>query len=224
MFYGYKTKGVFATQQDAAAANLKIKQVNGSTVDFGAGDIHFDDYVVDGIIDEKDKQVIGNPNPDLYGNITSKWMVKRFTLSTVFAYSYGNDVYNYYRSQLESGSGFYNQTTAMLNRWTADGQVTSQPRSVYGDPMGNARFSDRWIEDGSYLRFKNITLSYELPIKSKYFEGLNIWVAANNLFTVTNYLGLDPEFSAGNSVYYQGIDAGLIPQTKSYYVGIKLNL
>ncbi|HRZ97000.1 MAG TPA: SusC/RagA family TonB-linked outer membrane protein, partial [Paludibacter sp.] len=224
VFYGYKTKGVFSTQPDATAAGLKIMNEDGTFTDFNAGDIIFEDKVVDGIIDEKDKQIIGNPNPDLYGNITSKWTVNRFTLSTVLTYSYGNDVYNYYRSQLESGSDFSNQTTTMLSRWTADNQTTLQPKAAYGDPMGNARFSDRWIEDGSYLRMKNITLSYELPLKSKYFEGLNLWVSANNLFTVTNYLGLDPEFSAGNSVYYQGIDAGLIPLTKSYYFGIKLNL
>jgi TonB-linked SusC/RagA family outer membrane protein len=224
VFYGFKTKGVFSTQQEATTAGLKIKNEDGIFTEFGAGDIYFEDKEQDGIIDEKDKQIIGNPNPDLYGNITSKWFFNRFTLSTVFTYSYGNDVYNYYRSQLESGSGFSNQTTAMLNRWTADGQLTSQPKTVYGDPMGNARFSDRWIEDGSYLRFKNITLSYELPIKSKYFEGLNLWISADNLYTFTKYLGVDPEFSSHNSVYYQGIDAGLLPLTRSYYFGIKLNL
>jgi len=224
VFYGYKTQGVYSTQQQADNAGLKIKNTDGTYTKFSAGDVIFEDKVADGVIDEKDKQVIGNPNPDYYGNITSKWTVNRFTLSTVFTYSYGNDVYNYYRSQLESGSDFSNQTTAMLNRWTADGQVTSQPRAVYGDPMGNARFSDRWIEDGSYLKLKSITLSYDLPVKSKYFEGLNIWVAANNLYTLTNYLGFDPEFSSGNSVYYQGVDAGLLPQTKSYFVGLKLNL
>ena len=90
--------------------------------------------------------------------------------------------------------------------------------------MGNARFSNRWIEDGSYLRLKNVTLSYELPVKSDYIQGVNIWASANNLLTFTKYLGHDPEFSARNSVYYQGIDAGLLPQTRSYFVGLRLNL
>ena len=112
----------------------------------------------------------------------------------------------------------------MLNRWTGDGQVTNQPRAVWGDPMGNARFSDRWIEDGSYLRLKTLTLSYDVPVKSNYLEGIKIWASADNLLTFTKYLGLDPEFSAGNSVYMQGIDAGLVPQTRTFTIGIKLNL
>lgn len=223
-FYGFKTAGVFATEAEATAADLKILNPDGSYTNFEAGDMIFEDKVADGIIDDKDKQIIGNPNPDLYGTINSKWSYKRFSLSTVFTYSYGNDVYNYYRSQLESGKDFSNQTSLMATRWTAEGQVTDQPKAVYGDPMGNARFSNRWIEDGSYIRFKTVTLSYDLPIKSNYIEGVNIWVSANNLFTLTNYLGLDPEFSAGNSVYSQGIDAGLQPMTKSYYLGVKFDL
>lgn len=224
VFFGYKTAGVFATEAQATAANLKLQNQDGTTSSFAAGDIIFVDTNNDHIIDANDKQVIGNPNPDLYGIISNKFSFDRFTLSTLFTYSYGNDVYNYQRSQLEAQSDFSNQTAAILRRWTADGQVTNQPKAVYGDPMGNARFSDRWIEDGSYIRFKNVTLSYELPIKSNFIEGFNVWISANNLFTVTRYLGLDPEVSSRNSVYYQGVDAGLIPQTKSYYIGIKFNL
>jgi hypothetical protein len=223
-FFGYKTLGVFSSQAAAETANLKLRNADGTFTNFGAGDVIFEDKFADGIIDEKDKQIIGNPNPDFYGTISNKFSYKRISLSTIFTYSYGNDVYNYFRSQLEAGKDFSNQTTIMNTRWTADGQETSQPKAVYGDPMGNARFSDRWIEDGSYLRLKTVTLSYELPIKSKFIEGINLWVSANNLLTFTNYLGLDPEFSAKNSVYYQGVDAGLVPQTKSYYVGVKFNL
>ncbi len=224
VFYGFKTKGVIVDAAAAQNAALSIKNADGSLTQFGAGDILFDDANPDGIIDEKDRQVIGNPNPDFYGNFTSKWNSGRFTLSAIFTYSYGGDVYNYYRSQLESGSSFMNQTTAMLNRWTADGQTTKQPRAVYTDPMGNARFSDRWIEDGSYLRLKNVKFSYDLPVKSNFLEGINLWLATDNVFTLTRYLGLDPEFSAKSSVYYQGVDAGLMPLTRSYYLGIKLNL
>ena len=100
----------------------------------------------------------------------------------MFTYSLGNDIYNYQRSQLESGSGFENQTAAMNRRWTAEGQLTNQPKATYGDPLGNARFSDRWIEDGSYIRLKNVTLSYDLPIKSNYIEGISIWISANNIY------------------------------------------
>lgn len=223
-FFGYKTNGVFATEAAATSANLKILNIDGSYTPFEAGDMHFQEVLVDGIIDENDRQLIGNPNPDLYGAFNSKFTMGRWSLNTVFTYSYGNDIYNYYRSQLEAGKNFNNQTSIMNTRWTAEGQNTSQPRATYADPLGNSRFSDRWIEDGSYLRLKNVTLSYELPIKSDYIQGLNIWASANNLLTFSKYLGVDPEFSSRNSVYYQGVDAGLLPQTRSYFLGLRLNL
>lgn len=224
VFYGYKTNGVFASEADATAANLKMQSSNGAVSAFGAGDVIFVDKNEDGFIDEKDKQVIGNPNPVLYGTFTNKLSYKNFLLTALFTYSYGNDVYNYQRSQLESGKDFRNQTTAMATRWTSENQTTAQPKAIYGDPMGNSRFSDRWIEDGSYIRMKSLTLSYSLPIKSTFIEGFSVWVSANNLFTVTKYLGVDPEFSAQNSVLFQGVDAGLLPFSKSYNIGLKFNL
>lgn len=90
--------------------------------------------------------------------------------------------------------------------------------------MGNARFSDRWIEDGSFLRLKTLSLSYNIPIQNMFISGLDVWVAANNLFTLTNYLGMDPEFSTGNNVLFQGVDAGLVPLTRSFFLGVKINL
>lgn len=224
VFYGLKTKGVFATQAQADMANLKIETANGSLRSFEAGDTHFDDFTPDGIIDENDMQILGDPNPDFYGAFSSKFVFKQITFNALFTYSYGNDVYNLLRHQLELGSGFNNQTTAMLSRWTTEGQETEQPRATINDPMGNSRFSDRWIEDGSFLKLKTLSISYNIPIKSNFIEGLNIWASANNLWTLTNYLGIDPEFSAGNSVLYQGIDAGLLPSTKSYFIGVKLSL
>ncbi|MDD4991003.1 MAG: SusC/RagA family TonB-linked outer membrane protein [Paludibacter sp.] len=224
VFYGYKTQGVFSTTAEANAANLKTKTSSGGYVAFGAGDVHFLDVVKDGIIDAKDKQVIGDPNPDLYGTISSKITFKHISLNTVFTYSVGNDIYNYYRSQLESGKNLNNQSAAMNARWTAEGQVTSQPKATYNDPLGNARFSDRWIEDGSYLKLKTITLCYDLPLKINFIQGLTVWLSANNLITWTKYLGVDPEVSSGNSVYYQGVDNGLLPVAKSYYLGVKLSL
>lgn len=234
VFYGYLTNGVFATEDQASTAYthpttgvkdyLKIQNVDGSFSNFGAGDIIFTDKDGNGLIDSNDKQVIGNPNPQLYGTFSSKISYKKFTLNTLFTYSYGNEIYNYQRSMLEAGVDFSNQTSAMHRRWTADGQITDQPKAIFGDPMGNARFSDRWIEDGSYIRLKAVTLSYELPIKSNFIEGISVWASANNLFAITRYLGLDPEVSTNNSIYYQGVDNGLVPLTKSYYLGIKINL
>lgn len=224
VFYGYKTNGVFATTEEAEASGLYKLSESGARVYYRAGDVRFVDSDPNGEINEKDRQIIGDPNPDLYGTISSRFNVKKFTLDFLFNYSYGNDVYNYLRSKLESGAGLYNQTLAMTNRWTTEGQVTSMPRAVYGDPTGNNMFSDRWIEDGSYLRLKSVTLSYEIPIRHTYIQGLTIWASANNLLTWTNYLGSDPEFSLNNSVMYQGIDGGLTPQNRSYFIGVKMNL
>ena len=112
----------------------------------------------------------------------------------------------------------------MANRWRHEGQVTDMPRLSYGDPMGNARFSDRWIEDGSYLRLKTVNISYKVPVKGDWIQGLTIWAEANNLFTITKYLGSDPEFSAANGVLYQGIDPGNVALSRTFTFGMKINL
>ncbi len=166
----------------------------------------------DGRIDQNDRKVIGDPNPDFYGNIFTTLNWKRLRLDVRFTYSMGNDVYNYMRQQLESGSRFMNQTTAMTRRWQVEGQQTDVPRLAFQDPMGNARFSDRWIEDGSYLRLKTVTLSYQF------------WVQGNNLLTFSKYLGSDPEFTMTSSVIGQGIDLGRIGQSRSVVAGMKINL
>ena len=228
VFYGYKTAGVYATQEAAEKDGLKIVSKSGQPTSFGAGDMIFVNHKdlpgEENVIDENDMVVIGDPNPDFYGNFYSNLSYKRFTLNMNFNYSYGNDIYNYQRSLLESGSTFFNQTTALNRRWIAEGQHTDIPKATYGDPMGNARFSDRWIEDGSYLRLRSVTLSYALPVNSIFLQGITVWATANNLFTLTKYLGSDPEVWAGNSVLYQGIDRGLTAQGRSFLLGVKINL
>lgn len=223
--WGYKTDGVFATAAEAAQAGLSKRESNGSLTPFGAGDVKFVDLDGNKVIDEKDKEVIGNTNPDFYGAFNAGFKYKRLSLNVMFNYSYGNDVYNFLRSQVESGSTFYNQTTAMNNRWLTEGQKTSIPRSTYGDPMENNRFSDRWVEDGSYLRLRNVELAYDIPTgKLGFLQGITVWASANNLLTLTKYLGADPEFAAGNNIYYRGIDIGLVPQSKSFNAGFKVYL
>lgn len=223
-FYGYQTSGVFSSADEASAANLSYRTKTGKLIAFKAGDIHFSDNLSDGILDEKDKTVIGNSQPDFHGNINLSTRYKRIKVDFLFNYVYGNEIYNYLRSQLESGSTYNNQTTALLNRWRSEGQQTDVPKSTYEDPQGNNRFSDRWIEDGSYLRLKNFQLSYELPINSTFIQGFNIWGSVSNLFTLTKYLGSDPEFSGSYNVLFQGIDHGVLAQSRSFNVGLKINL
>lgn len=230
LFYGYKTEttaagtSVYATSEEAASDGLYILGENGiDKTYFGAGDVKFADNG-DKEINKADMQIIGDPNPDIYGNIFTSLSYKRIRLDVNFNYSLGNDAYNYLRSQLEGGSRFMNQSITMVNRWSYEGQKTDMPTATWEDPMGNARFSDRWIEDASYLRLKSITLSYELPINNTFIHGLTFWGQANNVFTVSKYLGADPDFSMSNSVLEQGIDRGLLANSRSFMLGIKINL
>lgn len=224
VFYGYRTDGVYATADEAAASGLAIRNADGTSTPFHAGDMRFVDNVSDGYINDADRVVIGDPNPDFFGNVNFRLNWRNFTLSTMFTYSVGNDVYNALRANLESGSDIFNQTTALNNRWRANGQVTDIPRATYGDPMGNSRFSDRWIEDGSYLKWKSLSLSYNLPIHSNVVNGLTFTVSMSNLLTWTKYLGGDPEFYTGATPLSMGVDTGLLPASREFNFGVKINL
>ena len=230
LFYGYQTAGVFSSDAEAASAGkgtyLYTEDYAGNPHNFVAGDVHFLDLNGDGIISDADKTVIGDPNPDIYGNIFDNVNWKNLTLAIGFNYSLGNDVYNYQRSVLNAGSNFYNQQVAEVGRWHYENQQATLPRVAYGDPTGNNRFSDRWIENGSYLRLKTVNLSYRVPIPGSWdwLQGLTIWAEAQNLLTFSKYLGSDPEFSIGNGVFYQGIDTGNLAQGRAFTAGLKINL
>ena len=220
MFYGYRSLGVFVTREQADQANLFDKAGRR----FNAGDIHFEDLDNNGIIDEQDKTIIGDPHPDFTLGFTNSIFFKGFSLNLFVYYVKGVDVFNYLRSQTESMDGVENQSTAVYNRWITEGQSTSIPRASFGDPMGNNRFSNRWIEDGSFLRLKSATLSYTFPGKLSFIHELNIYLTGINLITSTRYLGYDPEFSYLNGVLGQGIDYGKIPQPRSMVIGLKIGL
>lgn len=224
LFYGYKTNGVFAGNADAAASGLSVKTSNGTSRNFTGGDIRFVDTNGDKVIDDKDRVVIGNPNPDFFGSFNNHVAWQRWSLDAQMTFSVGNDLYNYTRRNIESVSTMGNQTLAVNNRWKAEGQITDIPKTSFGDPMGNSRFSDRWIEDGSYLRLRTVTATYNLPMKDKFLKYAKIYVTANNLFTMTKYLGYDPEFSATGSIYSQGIDTTLEPQFRSVQLGVRIGL
>ena len=232
-FFGWQSNGIIASDAEASKAGVQgyLKYPTGLVENpyrnFQAGDVRFVDQNGDGVIDDADRVVIGNPNPDIYGNIYTSLSWRHLRLDLNWKYSLGNDIYNYQRSVLEGLNTTYNQTTAALNRWTYEGQITSMPRACYYDSDNyryNERMSDRWIEDGSYLKLKNVRLTYTLPYTNTWLQGLKIWAEGNNLWTITKYLGTDPEMSSRNSVLYQGIDTGLLPSGRSFNVGVSVNL
>ncbi|UEG54999.1 SusC/RagA family TonB-linked outer membrane protein [Mucilaginibacter daejeonensis] len=224
VFYGYKTNGVYTTNAEAAAAGISYRNAKGDLVPQRGGDMRFVDVNGDKIIDDADKQVIGDPNPEFTGGITTGVTYKRFSINALVTFTKGNQVYNYTRRQIESGSSPANQSLAMLNRWRGDGQVTSQPRASYGDPSGNASFSDRWIEDGSYMRLRTLSISYDVPLKYKGFKYLKIYATGNNLVTFTKYLGYDPEFAPTGNLLTNGIDNTLEPQFKTVQLGVRIGI
>ena len=215
-YYGYKTNGLLT-----AAEAGKIIGPNGSLMQ--EGDIK---YVggEDGIINDMDKTIIGDPNPEFFGGIFTAFTYKNFQVSAMFNYSVGNDLFNYVRYKAESMSDYSNQSTTVLGRWTPANTNATMPRMLYGDPSGNTAFSDRWIEDGSYLRLGQLTINYDVPPIKGFVKGVGIYLTATNLFTVTNYSGYDPDFSYMNNPFYMGIDYGKMPQTQSFIIGLKLDL
>ena len=223
-FYGYVANGVFATSAEAAAAGLQKKNADGSYSQFAAGDVRFTDLNGDKVIDEADRQIIGNPNPDFIGGITNRLIYKNIELNVLVNFSQGNDVYNHVRHRLEQMTGAENQLESVRNRWRGEGQVTNTPKATWGDPMGNSRFSNRWIEDGSYLRLRTVSLQYHVPVKSSIVNYVTVYATGNNLLTLTKYKGYDPEFSAGQSPFAQGIDTGLDPIFKSVILGVRIGL
>lgn len=217
-FYGLEVAGVFPTTVEAQGAGLKDYRGNA----YAAGDMHYVDQNGDGVINKDDKVIIGDPNPDFYGGFYTSFRYKAFSLSARFTYSYGNDVYNAVRREGENMKDFMGQTRAVLDAWRYEGQQTGVPRAVYGDPMNNSGFSSRWIEDGSYLKLKNLTFSYEYPGTWSVFQKLQAYVSVDNLITWTKYLGYDPEFAYSYDHSMAGVDYGKLPGATTIKIGLRL--
>jgi len=224
-FFGYRFLGVYATQVDADNAGL----VNEKLIPYQAGDAIFEDIsgpdgTPDGVINDYDKTVIGSSLPDYFGGLINTFTYGRFSLSIALQFVYGNEIFNYIRYQNEKMSDLDNQSAAVLNRWQYDGHETDIPRALYNDPIGNSAFSSRWIEDGTYLRIKHVSLSYTIPTEWLVFRNAQFYVSANNLLTLSKYLGYDPEFAFSNAQIYQGIDYGLTPISRQFIIGLRLGL
>lgn len=212
VFYGYVTDGIFQNAQE----------VSDHAVQPGAepGDIRFRDLNNDGVITDADRTVIGNPNPSWLYSMTNRFTWKGFELSIYFQGVGGNKIYNWTRSTMESMSAAYNQLESTNGRWCGEGTSYTMPRAVWADPNGNNRISDRWVENGSYLRLKNISLAYNFPdkwMRAIGFENARILFSCENVATITAYKGLDPE------VGIDGIDYSSFPQSRVFNVGLSFN-
>ncbi len=170
-----------------------------------------------------DRTIIGDPNPDFFFGFTNTFTYKNFDLFVFIQGSYGNDLLNATRIETEGMIGPKNQSLSVINRWRNPGDVTNIPRASFGN-IENSRVSTRFIEDGSYVRFKTITLSYNLPTKWLDFlkiSALKFYATGENIFTITDYSGFDPEVNAfGGSNTVQGIDFGTYPQTRNLIMGV----
>jgi hypothetical protein len=219
-FYGYKTDGVYATKQEATTAGITTY----SGLAFSGGDVRFLNLNdKDNVIDMNDRTVLGNASPDFFGRFYSSLRYRGLRLTANFAYSYGNEAYNAVRRSYESMINFENQLVSVSRRWQSEGNVTDIPKAVYGDPMGNSRFSDRWIEDASYIKLKELTLSYTFGEQFiRFLHGGTFYVTGENLLTLSKYLGLDPEFSYSYSTLMQGFDYAKIPHPMNIKFGLKL--
>jgi hypothetical protein len=199
-------------------------------VDPSTGDIVYQDTNFDGVITSEDRTVVGNPHPDFIAGLTNNFGYKGFDLLIFLQASYGNDVFNGSRLFLESLQGGDNQLEVVVNRWQQPGDITDIPRATT-DPVAasqNKRVSSRFIEDGSYLRFKNVTLGYTIDkniFKKGMFTSVRVYLSAQNLFTFTNYSGLDPEVNyRGDDNAVIGTDFFTYPQAKTFTLGVNIKL
>lgn len=221
-FYGYNAIGVYANTSDV---NVKNGATNQNP--FKGGDVIFEDVDNNGIIDENDSKILGNVNPNWFGGLSNVFSYKGFDLNIFIDFASGNKVYNAHRMLLESMSNYDNQSVTINNRWKQEGDVTDMPRALHGDPVGNTRFSSRWIEDASYARFKAVTLGYNFPLRGAMkgtFKNARVALTAQNLYTISNYKGYSPEaINLTNPMLYS-VDFGNIPQLRTFLVSIKLGL
>lgn len=220
-FYGYELGGIYQTLDEVFTGSAMENRApdKGSHNPYkntSPGDMWFVDVDGSGEINDLDRAVIGNPSPDCIFGFNNTFSYKNFDLSIFFQGALGNQVWNGVRASHESMNSTYNQLATTLKRWTGEGSSYSMPRAIYADPNNNSRASTRWLEDGAYAKLKNLTFGYTLPEKwtrKAKMKALRLYVSLDNLCTITNYSGLDPE--AGLS----GLDYGVYPSARTYMFG-----
>ena len=217
VFYGYVFDGIFQNATETAAQLSSASPI-------GIGLRRYKDLNGDNKVDAtNDRQILGNSNPDFFGGFTNTLNYKGFELNIFFQYCYGNKIFNYNAIELETPTGGQNAYAELLNRWTP-----TNPSNIYPKANTNRTVltSDRWVEDGSYLKLKTLTVSYNVPnLKNKHIQGVKLYVTGQNLLTWTKYRGYDPEVSyRGASTLQAGEDYGGYPQSKTMMMGVKIDL
>lgn len=215
-FWGYKTDGIFQNQNDV----FRHDNSEGEYLQPNAkpGDVRFVDVNGDGQIDPDDRTMIGNPYPDWTFGFDASADYRGFDISMLWIGSYGNEIFNGSQRQ---DLRFTNRTTAILDRWTEEGSTNEMPRYTWLDVNNNYRISDLYIEDGSFIRLKNIQIGYTLPVsilKKVRASVFRVYVSGENMLTFTKYTGADPEVGA-TSAFDVGIDRGIYPQARTIRIG-----
>jgi len=218
-FYGYKTQGIF---QNAADVSSHATQTGAAP-----GDIKFVDINHDGVIDANDRVNLGSYLPKFTYSLNYSAGYKNFDFAAFFQGVYGNKIFDAEKIIREGMVRLFNSDTNVLNAWTPNNTNTDIPRAISGDPNGNARPSDRWVESGSYFRLKNLQIGYTVPagwLKSatnNYLNKVRIYLSSTDLFTITKYTGLDPEVGSKNGTLTNGIDYGQYPTPRVFQVGLQ---
>lgn len=230
-FYGWVVDGIFQNTGEIDAANAldgnaKTFYQNDKTA---PGDIRFRDLNGDGKVDAADRTYLGSYIPKFNYGLNATANYKNFDFTLFFQGVAGNKVFNGTKVIGQGQLRLFNATTDVLNAWTPQNTNTNIPRSVSGDPNQNSRTSDRFIEDGSYLRLKNLSIGYTLPAATLskatkgYVSRVRVYVSSNNLLTFTKYTGYDPEVSTkGGNLLNNGIDYAQYPQARTLLVGLNL--
>lgn len=223
LFYGFETAGLFQNQTEINAHSSE----NGALLQPNAkpGDLIFRDANNDGVLDDDDMKVIGNPFADFYGGLTANATYKNFDFMMQWYGSFGNDVFNYPSTFMYSGVQDVNVASGAINKvWTPENTGAEYPRLTQQDRNGNyLRPSDLFIEDASYLRLRNIQVGYSVKIPN--IQKCRIYISGQNLLTLTKYSGFDPEVAAGGNVINDfGVDYARNPVRKTYLIGLNLTL
>lgn len=217
-FYGLVMDGIYQTQAEVDA----VFTANPSQTTVQPGDIRYKDLNGDGTINNSDRTIIGNANPDLTFGLNLDATYKNWDFNMFFTGLVGRDLMNTNIYDLEGMPRLFNAGVGVLNRWTGAGTSNSVPRA--GGAPQNLSISTRYLEDASFTRLKNLTIGYTLPndvFGKEMFSKFRIYVSGQNVFTITDYSGLDPEIASG-SLFEYGIDRGAYPQPKTYLIGLQL--